>query len=47
MTVASFYTPWKHHKTRDYLVFPGGLERHHLHEMDEKFSLESFKQNPA
>ena len=43
MTVASFYTPWQHHKTRDYLVLPGGLERHHLHEMGENFSLESFK----
>ena len=23
----SFYTPWKHQKTRDFLAFSGGIER--------------------
>ena len=29
----SLYKPWKHKKTRGFLMFAGGIERHHWHEM--------------
>ena len=28
-----FYTPWKHQKTFDFLMFSGGIEKDHWHEM--------------
>ena len=31
--LVSFYTPWKHQKTRGFLMFSGGLERDQWHEM--------------
>ena len=27
MQLVSFYTPWKHQKTRGFLMFAGGVER--------------------
>ena len=27
MRLVSFYTPWKHQKTKGFLMFSGGLER--------------------
>ena len=27
MPLVSFYTPWKHQKTSDFLMFSGGIER--------------------
>ena len=29
MPLISFYTPWKHQKTRGFLIFPRGVERNH------------------
>ena len=29
----SFYTPWKHQKTKGFLMFFGGIERDEWHEM--------------
>ena len=31
--LGSFYTPWKHQKTRGFLMFSGGVEREQWHEM--------------
>ena len=28
-----FYTPWKHQKTFDFLMYSGSVERDQLHEM--------------
>ena len=28
-----FYTPWKHQKTKGFLIFLGGIEIDHVHEM--------------
>ena len=33
MPLASIYTPWKHKKTGDFLMFSGGIERDQWHEM--------------
>ena len=33
MPLVSFYTPWKHQKTRGFLMPPGGTERDQWHEM--------------
>ena len=33
MPLVSFYTPWKHQKTKGFLMFPGVIERHQWHEM--------------
>ena len=30
----SFYTPWKHQKTSDFLMLSGGIERNQWHEID-------------
>ena len=30
-----FYSPWKHQKTKNLLMLPGGLERDQWHEMDK------------
>ena len=30
----SFYTPWKHQKTKGFPMFPRGIERDQCHEMD-------------
>ena len=32
MPIVSFNTPWKHQKTRDFLIFSGDIEKHHWHE---------------
>ena len=34
MPLFSFYTPWKHHKTRGFLMFSGSTERGQWHERD-------------
>ena len=33
MPLVTFYTPQKHHKTRDFLMFLGGIERDQWHEI--------------
>ena len=33
MPQVSFYTPWKHQKTKGFLMFPGVIERDQWHEM--------------
>ena len=33
MSLISFYTLWKHEKTRGFLVFSGGIERDKWHDM--------------
>ena len=33
MPLVSFYIPWKHQKTFGFLIFSGGIERGHWHEM--------------
>ena len=33
MPLVSFYTPWKHQKTRGFLMFPRGIEKDKWHEM--------------
>ena len=33
MPLFSFYTSWKHQKTRGFLMFSGGIEREQWHEM--------------
>ena len=33
MPLVFFYTPWKHHKTRGFLMFSRGMERIRWHEM--------------
>ena len=33
MPLISFYTPWKHQKTSDFLMFSGGIERDQWDEM--------------
>ena len=33
MPLVSFYTPWKHQKTRGFLMLSGGVERDHWYEM--------------
>ena len=35
MSLASFYTPWKHQKTSGFLMFSGGIERDQWHEMGQ------------
>ena len=35
MPQVSFYTPWKHQKTKGFLMFPGVIERDQWHEMSE------------
>ena len=40
MPLISFYTPWKHQKTSDLLMFLGGIERCQWHEMGYIFLLE-------
>ena len=40
MPPLSFYTTWKHQKTRGFLMFSGGVERGHWHEMG-KYSITS------
>ena len=32
LPLVSFYTPWKHHKTRGFLMFTGGIERDQWYE---------------
>ena len=40
------YTPWKHQKTRDFLISSGGMERDHWHWMGKfAFTLENIKVN--
>ena len=34
MPLVSFYTSWKHQKISGFLMFLGGIERDHWHEMD-------------
>ena len=34
MLLVSFYAPWKHQKTRYFLLFSGGKSRNHWHEVD-------------
>ena len=34
MPLISFHTPWKHQKTRGFLMFSGGIKRDQWHEMD-------------
>ena len=33
MSLASFYTPWKHQKTSAFLIISGGIEKDQWHEM--------------
>ena len=33
MLLVSFYTPWKHQKTRDILIFSGGIEGEQWYEI--------------
>ena len=33
MALVTFYIPWKYEKTRGFLMFSGGIERDHCHEM--------------
>ena len=33
MSLTSFYTPWKHKKTRGFLMLAGGIERDQWHEL--------------
>ena len=33
MPLASFYTPWKHYKTKDFIMFSAGTEKNHWHEI--------------
>ena len=37
MLLVSFHNRLKHHKKSGFPMFPGGIERDHLHEMDWKF----------
>ena len=34
MSMVSYYTPWKYQETIGFLMFPGGIEKNQLHEMD-------------
>ena len=34
MPLISFYTPWKHQKTKGFLMFSAGMERDQWHEVD-------------
>ena len=36
MPLLSFYTPWKHQKTRGFGIFSGGKERDQSHDMIQK-----------
>ena len=35
MPLVSFYTPWKNVKTRDFLMFSGGIEKYYWHEIGQ------------
>ena len=35
MPLVSFYTPWRCHKARGFLIFSGAMERDQSHKMDE------------
>ena len=36
LPLIDFHTPWKHQKTRGFLVFSGGMERHRWHKKCKK-----------
>ena len=38
MPMISYYTPWKHQKTRAFLMFSGGKERKQWHKMGQLIS---------
>ena len=42
MSLVSFYTPWKHQKTSGFLMFSGGIEKEHWHEMSSWSILGSY-----
>ena len=36
MSLVSFYTPWKHQKTKDFPMFSGGIERDQWDEIGQR-----------
>ena len=43
MPLISFDTPWKHQKTRGFMMFSGGIKRDQWHEMGEVNVLQADK----
>ena len=37
-SIFHFYTPWKHHKTRDFVMFSRDIEMEHWCEIDDERS---------